>query len=478
MTSQPYIRPSDARSWLHCKRRVWFDNHPPEGMESVELDPFEELVAQLGIRHEWGIKRDLEQEFQVVEATSVDHTQALMEAGVDIIYQAQLADRHNKIIGEPDFLIRHESGEYQPADAKLARSGDKKEIQIQLGVYRQLMESTLPALIFLGDKSTVETGDEANKEADKFRDDMRGILSLKTPPEARYSESKCKVCPYIGLCKPEFKAKEELTLLYGIDSRAAPHLEAQGIDTITRLANSQPEDIEDVPYLKGIHKKYRAVLQAKAYHSGEMFKIQAPHLPEGTWIHFDIESNPLTDHGEDHVYLWGFLKPPYNADGFEYVWTDHERDDEQGWLDFLRLMEQYRRQYPDLILCHFSNYEVANIKRYAKRYNMEDHPIVEWLMGNDSPLFDIQPVVKNSFVLPLASYGLKQICKHEGLVNFQWQDDDSGSQWSVVQFVKYRTEPVIVRREKMKREILDYNFDDVMATRRLEEWLRGFRDTD
>ncbi len=135
-------------------------------------------------------------------------------------------------------------------------------------------------------------------------------------------------------------------------------------------------------------------------------------------------------------------------------------------------MEQYREQYPDLILCHFSSYEVVNIKRYAKRYGMEEHPTVQWLLGDNSPLFDIQPVVKNSFVLPLASYGLKQICKHEGLVNFQWQDDDSGSQWSVVQFVKYRMELIKERREQMKKDILTYNFDDVMATRKLEEWLR------
>jgi len=35
-------------------------------------------------------------------------------------------------VGYPDFLIRHASGEYQPADAKLSLSVDKKEIQVQL----------------------------------------------------------------------------------------------------------------------------------------------------------------------------------------------------------------------------------------------------------------------------------------------------------------------------------------------------------
>lgn len=123
-------------------------------MAEAEPDPFNELIVQLGVRHEWDIKRNMEQRFQVVEAVSAEHTQALMQAGVDIIYQPQLVDPQQHVIGKPDFLIRHVSGEYQPADAKLARSGDKKEIQIQLGVYRLLMGSSLPALIFLGDKSS------------------------------------------------------------------------------------------------------------------------------------------------------------------------------------------------------------------------------------------------------------------------------------------------------------------------------------
>ena len=104
---------------------------------------------------------------------------------------------------------------------------------------------------------------------------------------------------------------------------------------------------------------------------------------------------------------------------------------------------------------------------------MENHPIVEWLLGKDTPLFDIKNPVMESFVLPLAGYGLKQICKHEGLVNFQWSDGDSGSQWSVVQFAKYLAEPINGRREQIKNDILGYNFDDVMATRKLEVWLKN-----
>jgi predicted RecB family nuclease len=84
----------------------------------------------------------------------------------------------------------------------------------------------------------------------------------------------------------------------------------------------------------------------------------------------------------------------------------------------------------------------------------------------------MQRPVLDSLVLPLQGYGLKDICKHKDLVNFQWQDEDSGSQWSVVQFNRFLTETDPQMIATLKAEILGYNRDDVTATRRLEEWLR------
>ena len=326
--------------------------------------------------------------------------------------------------------------------------------------------------MYLGTGEVTEIGDEANAEVDKFVTGMRGVLAGNSPA-ARFSESKCKACGYKGLCKPAFETKGELTLLYDVDSRAAPGLEAQGIDTIRKLADADPAAITDVPYMKGFEKKQRAVLQAQAYFDESMHVLKPIVLPAGTWVHFDIEVNPLAHSGQEHVYLWGFLKPPYYGGHFEYVWTDSEAQDRQGWDAFLTKIEEYRAAYPDLVLAHFSSYEVQKIRAYAKRYAMEGHPTVAWLLGDETPLFDLYKVVTDCLVLPVASYGLKYICKHPKLVNFQWDDDDSGSQWSVVQYVNFLAAMRPDDRERLKRNILTYNFDDVVATRKLEEWLRS-----
>lgn len=468
---KPLIKPSDAKSWSLCARRVWIDNKGELDLSPTE-DEFEQLIIQLGLEHENTVFQHLSEVFEVQTATSVEHTAQLMTDKVQVIYQAQLLDETNRLTGYPDFLILHEDGEYQPADAKLSLSEDKKEIQIQLGFYRHMLANSLPAIVFLGDGSEALIGDEANTITEKFIVEMREQLSNKSEPIVRYSHSKCRACSYYMHCKPQFKLNGELSLLYGIQGRAAEGLESEGIDTITKLSKTNPDIIPDIPYLKGNEKKQRAVLQAKSYLTGEVFKLNPVSLPRGQWVHFDIEDNPLTGTGEKHVYLWGFLVPDYEKDNFEYVWTDVDTEDQNGWLQFITKIEEYRQRYPSLILAHYSSHERSTINSYAKRYDMEDNATVLYLLGDESPLFDLQKPILKNLVLPLQGYGLKDICKHKDLVNFQWEDNDSGSQWSVVQFNNFLTEPDKQIKDKLKKDILGYNRDDVIATRRLEEWLR------
>jgi len=463
------IKPSDASTWVSCVRRAWLDKHQSS---TVEIDPFNQLLFDAGLEHEAAILAMLQTEHNVHKAHSVTHTHALMSQGVAVIYQAQLLDEEAGLIGFPDFLIRHESGQYQPADAKLSQSEHKKSIQIQLGFYRRLLANNLPAIIFLGDGRKVTLGDEINPVAENFILRMKELLTMPEQPNVRYSHSKCRICPYYSHCRPDFDAKEDLSLLYGVHGNAANHLAVAGITTITQLANSEIAAIPDVPYLKDPKRKHRAILQAKSFLTGEISQLNKVTLPEGTWIHFDIEDNPLTPTRERHVYLWGFLAPPYHKENFESVWTDDETQDYDGWLGFLDKIDAYRTQYSPLVLAHYSNHEKATIKKYAERYNMQNHPTVLWLLGNNSPLFDMQKPVLDNLVLPLQGYGLKDICKHPSLVNFQWENETSSAQWSVVQFNRFLTETNPQEKQQLKTDILGYNRDDVIATRKLEEWLR------
>ncbi|MCB1935815.1 MAG: TM0106 family RecB-like putative nuclease [Nitrosomonas sp.] len=465
------IKPSDAASWVSCRRRAWLKMHKAA---DYETDGFTKLLFEAGLRHEREVLRELQNEYAVHRAKSFEHTENLMQEGAPVIYQAQLVNHDLGLVGSPDFLIRHDSGQYQPADAKLTQKENAKALQIQLSLYRRLLGNDLPVIVFLGSNRTALFGDETDELVDTFLEDMRYLRDLQEQPDARYSHSKCRNCPYFEHCRPQFEEQEDVSLLHGVHKRTAEQLFVLGINSIAQLAAQEPETLPDVQHLSGIKRKHRAVLQARAFLYDDVYQLNNRIvLPEGTWIHFDIEDNPLTPTRDRHIYLWGMLLPPYSRDDFDYVWTDHEEEDFYGWLAFLEKIELYRIKFSSVILAHYSNHEKASIKKYAQRYNMLEHSTVQWLLGDSSPMFDMQKVVQDSLVLPLQSYGLKDICKHPKLVNFQWENKESGSQWSVVQFNRFLSEADWTEKQRLKVEILSYNRDDVTATRQLELWIRN-----
>lgn len=470
-----YINAGDAKAWKLCKRRVWYDHRLPQEV-APEEDAFESLIQQAGDDHERLVLERLTEFGEAVEAKSAEHTQALIESGTPLIYQPIARDNERRIQGRPDFLLLTESGDYQVVDAKLAVSlKNRPDLVIQLGLYRWLFNTPLPALAYLGAGAVEEVGDEAGSRCRTFVDEMRLLLDQSEPPEALYAYSKCSACPYRELCVPQFEQTDDLSLLYGLDPRSVAGLKEQGVATISELARTDPEQLQDVPYLKGAARKQRMVWQAQSYRSGEMRVVEPIELPAGNWIHFDVETNPLSELGSE-VYLWGLLPPPYGSDDFDYVWSEGGGEqDYQAWQRFLDLIADYRERYPGLVLAHFANFEVTQIKTYAARYQMEQDERVQWLLGDDSPLFDLREVVRKALVLPLRSYGLKAICKSPKLVNFQWELEESGSQWSVVRYIDYLQESSERERLAIKQEILSYNRDDVRATRALEIWLRNLQ---
>ncbi len=202
-----------------------------------------------------------------------------------------------------------------------------------------------------------------------------------------------------------------------------------------------------------------------------MHCIENEPLPVGTYIHFDIESDPLTSTCITEAYLWGFLLPSYFAEDFEYVWQNNGESDHDCWGRVLKIFERYREALPDVRFVHYAHHERTTIKQYAKRFGDENNPIVLWLLDENGPLFDLYRYVTRNFLLPVYSYTLKTICKHRNLVNFRWELEESGSQWSVVRYHDYIASLDKGEDASIKEEILTYNRDDVRATAALIEWI-------
>lgn len=461
---------SDAVAWEHCSRHAWFVLHTPV-VEEIETDSFEKLIKTLGDEHE----AEVLARFEISRtAKSVAHTQKLIEARAPVIYQPKFFDAELNLAGVPDFLLL-EGENYRVADAKLALSvSGKRAIKAQLATYRRLARSQLPALVFLGDGETVETDLEDDVIGESFVSEMQALRVEDVQPETHYSHTKCSPCQFRYSCVPEFKQADDLTLNPAIQARAADGLRQIGIKTLAALANSEPDKLPDVPYLKGEVRKRRAILQARSLRSGEILKIDDINLPVGDYLHFDIESDPMARAGRGEVYLWGFLIPTPNGAGFKYVWKERDYDtDEQAWSRFLAMVGGFRERFQNPYFVHYSNYERVQIQRYADRYGDQSHEIVQWLLADAGPLLDLRTLVKDAYILPLLSYGLKMICRDPRLVNFQWRLDESGSQWSVVRYYDYLDASNDAAAAEIKAEILTYNEDDVRATHALTQWLES-----
>ena len=466
------IRASDATSWTLCRRRAWFDQQPSLEIDE-DQDPFDQLVQSAGAQHEAEVLSLLAQHSRFETARDAQHTRQLMRDKIPLIYQPVAVDERLNLVGKPDFLIL-EGKHYRVADAKLSSSiRGRKDIQIQLALYRRLFATQDAGFVYLGNGEVVEIGPEADALADHFLQDLAMLQGMQSPPDVPFGYSKCMRCPYNELCLPRFEKEQALTLLYRLDPRSVPGLNAQGIHSIADLANADWRQLSDVPYLKGETARQLMVERAQVYLSGQWRLIEPPALPEGTWVHFDVESNPFEENG-GQVYLWGLLMPDYETADFSYCWSDASADaDYLTWVEFLQKITALKRDHDDLILAHYGHFEITQIRLYAARYAMFDHPIVKWLLSDNSPLFDLFVVTKRCLLLPLKSYGLKSICKAPNLVNFQWELQESGSQWSVVQYLQYLEADDEQEQMLLKDDILTYNRDDVRATRALEVWLRS-----
>lgn len=469
------IYASDAHQWDHCLRQAWFLFHPLEGPE-LEDDHFGKLIRALGEEHEAAILRTF---VNPVTAESAAHTQALMKDLAPVIYQPRFIDESLGLAGNPDFLILSEDG-YQVADAKLAMSVDKnRAIKTQLGVYQLLSKSPLAPIVFLGDGEACEVGEDISSLAQRFLADMQTVSMQDELPDTHFGFSKCQGCTFYDVCLPTFEQQDDLTLSPAIDARTAEQLKRQGFTTLADVAGASVVDIAEAPYLRSADKRQRVISQAKSLKTGKPIRRVVSEWPTGTMVHFDVESDPMAADGAGEVYLWGLLGPSYDAENYDAVWR--ETDDLATWQAFLGTAAKYKARYPDLLLVHYSHYERVQIEHYAERYSAIDDPIVQWLLAEDGPLWDLQKFLKLNYILPVRSYGLKAICKDPRLANFQWRVEESGSQWSVVRYYDYveaLAQGKITEAETIRTEILLYNEDDVRATAAVVAWLRNLNQQD
>jgi uncharacterized protein len=486
---------SDLSNFLDCEHLTTLDRLNLDNPLPVTEDDEEALLLQSrGIAHEKAylehLKASVSSFVEITDEEGMDgamaRTRAAMVDGVDMIYQAALAD--GAFVGHADFLKRvplpSALGDYgyEVIDTKLSRAAKARYI-VQLCFYSGLVAAVQqrePAMMHLvfGDR---------REEGFRYADYSRYFLTLKRRFVARMAEGAgetypercehCDFCRWRGLCEERWLRDDHLNQVAGVGRSQIRKLRECGIDTLEKLART--EETTRVPGMAAetllkLHRQ--AALQLKKRITGEnqheLLPVEAERTrgfarlpkPDPGDIFFDLEGDPFEEDGLD--YLFGIYYFQGKKPVFAPIWG-HTRTEEKAAFElFMDFLAERLRTYPKAHIYHYAGYEQEALKRMMCLHGVREAEVDNLLrMGR---LVDLYRIVREAVRLSEPRYSLKNV-EHFYLEARTGEVKDAGA--SVVYYERWKEtqDPELLAR------IADYNCDDVRSTYELRQWLLSLK---
>ena len=482
------------------------------------LESYYERPDNLPIRYGNRYESELEQELldnlgalvQKPDSYDMADTVALMNQNVPVIYQGSLKGGSGSMTfsGRPDFLLRsdyhfvfkkgvlgieqteQDSDGYTAWDVKLSKTA-KPDYQVQVGLYLDVLQQIglcgtgLHGLI-LGDRSISEFDAEVlsalmTEKRAAFLTDVASVLASSPTTIEDCGElvclatSYCDMCEYPALCADQRNTLNHLQLVAGISKVQVESLRSSGVETVRALAEFSGST-ETLSEEKGAVLSRQARLQQHTYDTGEhVYEIKniaplesLPPANDGD-LFFDLEGFTFAKFSGGLEYLFGYLTVDDGSE-FHWTWADDRKEEQESFEKFIRFLIQRIESYPGMKIYHYANYELAALKRLAKRFSsFEDE--VHQLIGN-GVFIDLYNVVKASLVISQESYSIKKL---ENYYDFERSAEVKEAMGSMEYYDQYLelldSEPN--KAEMLKRQVLDYNQDDCVSTLALCKWLRN-----
>ncbi|MGB5951199.1 MAG: TM0106 family RecB-like putative nuclease, partial [Ornithinimicrobium sp.] len=293
----------------------------------------------------------------------------------------------------------------------------------------------------------------------------------------------CGQCRWEPRCSAQWRAQDDLCLVAGIRSDQRESLRAEGINTLTDLAQADPEDTAIAAALSPRSRR-RLQRQAALQHSEQITGEPTYHLlpaepgrglqllppPDQGDVYLDFEGDPFAPGGQGLEYLAGVT----DRDDTFVTWWAHDAAGERVMVaDLLDWLVRRWEEYPAMHVYHYANYEQAALKRLTAREAVAETELDMLLRGER--LVDLYAVVRQGIQISKRSYSIKK------LESFYWKGErPSGVEGavdnamaSVVEYEKWaasdRTDATILDR------IAAYNRQDVRSTLALHDWLEQRR---
>lgn len=395
--------------------------------------------------------------------TGFKATQELMKRGVETIYQGVL--RNDELQGIPDFLIKAKGNSifgdyyYYAVDIKGA-STSRERYLFQLASYSYLLgdiQGFTPlygGLLLLDLDLQIRYFYALMKEVAFSINEGKKILSNRENMPDLFIDSNCQMCQWYDFCLPEANKKKDLSLVPGVNREVKEKLLKISVNNYADLAKYTDNDISSIEELNG-EKAKNVLIQAKCLSEKKIYIKSLPELSsENGEIFIDFESDMILDEKGLELrrvdYLIGLLKKE-GSKKEEYSSLLLE-DDEKFLSDFTA----YLRDHMHYAFYHYGHYEQSIFNEKWK-----DLPKVK--------LVNLEKIIKDSLVLPVSSYSLKNIAK---LLGFRWKNKEASATQSMCWYSSYL--------ETKDRAFLDlsiqYNKDDCLALKFIKDWLVSLKE--
>jgi uncharacterized protein len=475
-----------------------------ERLEIAEEDAQAKLVIKKGQEHEKRYLTTLEtggkHVAHIPALLDAQPTEALLstvktlQAGPEFAYQAFL-------YGEPfngyaDFLVRVDRKSklgdfsYEVIDTKLSKT-EKASYILQLCFYSELLAEIQG---HRPENAHIVTGDMRLKSFrlnDYFwyysrlkRDFLQAVANGSG--EELYPEPcpKCSSCSWRKLCKAKWEQDDHLSLVAGITRGQRIKLGQAGITTCAELADPS------LPGPSSIHSEAfgrlrdQASLQRAAKIGGEpLCRVIPPSeggrgfglLPakdEGD-IFYDIEGDPLLKEeslknsnvllrdGLEYLHGFSWRKADGSFD-FHTIWALSKRDERRCFEELMDFLTERMTRYPKAKIYHYSQYEIAALKRLSSQYPTRVKELDDLLRGER--FCDLYPIVKQSVRVSEPRYSIKNL---ERFYSAAREQDVKDGGASIVWFEEW----LETGKPELLTAIKDYNQKDCDSMIELYDWL-------
>ena len=486
-----FFSPSDLNHFVECEHLIALDRLVLEGhVIEEEEDPQAAIVRAKGLEHErqW---RDAQattgkQIVTIAGDTGIDwvadaaRTEAAMRQGAEVIYQAVFADAQWR--GIADFLVRVDTPSalgcwsYEAYDTKLARQ-PKPYFVLQLCWYSEQIgrvQGRVPRRMHV----VLGTGEVATFALDDFTAYYRAVRRrflqafAERRPTYPVPVGHCHVCGYAAHCDRQRRADDHLSLVAGLRRDQAERLNGIGIATVEALARMAEEADAGISHQTRDRLVQQARLQVAARRSGHRYELLPPEprrgfgllpAPSDGDMFFDIEGFPYFDARGGLEYLWGITQLTAAGWTFHSIECSDRAGEKRAFEQFIDLVHDRLRVYPDLHVYHYAAYETTAVKRLMGTYTTREAEVDDLLRRG--VFVDLYQVVRQAMQVSHESYSLKRI--REFFMPAAGRGAVTAGGESIVEFQRY----LDTGDESILDAIRDYNAEDCESTRLLRGWL-------